>query len=143
MGDTSNHYGDYDPRLPNGTSCTHSTFGNHAHGPDVVYEIGLSAGATLTASLDTYCGQPIDWSLYLVTDCEDMSTCVAGSDYGNPETITWTHTGSPGLYYLIVDGFAGYSRGPYVLSYSHDGVACDHAIPVERSTWGAVKTRYR
>jgi len=139
---TTGYYNDYTPRLPDGTSCT-SPYGYGATGPDVVYEVGLTDGATFWAELDVYCGASVDWSIYLVTDCGDMASCVAGSDVGNPENITFTHSGPTQLYYLIVDGYGGTSEGYYILTYGHDGVSCDHAIPTESRSWGAVKTLYR
>ncbi len=129
---------DYDPITgASGTSCT----GFQAEGPDVVYEVALSDGATLVVDLerDGYW----DHVLYLVTDCQDMDSCVAGSDVGAVDHIEWTHVGSPMLYYLIVDGFNSTSEGTYTLTYTHDGLACDNPVANEVKSWGGVKALYR
>ena len=137
LGDTTDNIDDYDPSDP-GPSCT----GYGAAGPDVVYEVALSDGATLTAAVDAYSGY-IDLAIYLVTDCDDMTTCVAGDDGGNPETITYTHTGETTLYYLIIDGYSVNAFGEYILTYTHDGANCDDPVATEEATWSGLKALYR
>ncbi len=137
-GTTVGYTNDFDPSTgASGSSCT----GYGAEGPDVVYEVGLSDGATLVVDLarDGFW----DTVLYLVTDCQDMDSCVAGSDIGAVEHIEYTHAGPPMLYYLIVDGYNPTSEGVYTLTYSHDGTTCDNPVANEDKSWGEVKALFR
>ncbi len=136
-GTTVGYANDYDVANA-ASSCT--GYGQ-TEGPDVVYEVGLSDGATLVVDLerDGYWDQ----ALYLVTDCLDMDSCVAGSDAGAVDHIEWTHFGPPMLYYLIVDGFGPTSEGTYTVTYTHDGLICDNPVATEKKSWGGVKALYR
>lgn len=137
-GTTVGYANDYDPITgDSGESCT----GYMAEGPDVVYEVALTDGATLVVDLERE--GYWDQALYLVTDCQDMDSCVAGSDAGAVDHIEWTHAGEPMLYFLIVDGYNSTSEGVYFLTYTHDGVDCDDPVAIEQKTWGAVKALYR
>lgn len=111
---TTDGYGtDYGTTSASG-SCTNWS----QAGPDAVYKIELDNNETLTASLDpTGMGTPWDGSLYLITDCaQSASTCVAGQDNGNPETITYQNTsGQAATYYLMVDSFLASRSGEYTL----------------------------
>lgn len=80
-------------------SCTNYT----QNGADAVYQLSLDDGQTLDATLTT----TWDATLYLVTSCASSgTTCVAGEDNGNPETITHTNnSGATQTYYLIVDSW--------------------------------------
>ena len=82
-------------------------------GPDAVYKIELEDNETLTANLSA----TWDSSLYLITDCAQSDTsCVAGEDNGNPETITYQNTsGQAATYYLMVDSFSASRSGDYTL----------------------------
>ncbi len=137
-GTTEGYINDYDPITgASGSSCT----GYQAEGPDVVYEVGLSDGASLVVDLERV--GYWDQALYLVTDCQDMDSCVAGSDIGNIDHIEWTHVGPPALYYVIIDGYSSTSYGEYILTYTHDGLSCDDPVANEVKSWGGVKALYR
>lgn len=98
QGTTAGYAADYGTTVSTG-SCTNYT----QLGADAVYAIDLAAGQTLNASLSA----SWDSSLYLISDCaSSASTCVAGSDAGNPESITFTNSGgSTARYYLVVDSW--------------------------------------
>lgn len=89
---------DYSP-TSSAASCTDYT----ALGADVVYSISMGANETLTATLTG----DNDTSLYLVTDCADVTnSCLVGDDtFGVPESITYTAT-SPIQVFLIVDQYS-------------------------------------
>jgi len=109
-------------------SCT----GYTANGQDVVYSIYLMEGETFTASQQ---GEH-DSSIYLLSDCYDMESCVVGADdtfSGDVETITWV-CDVAGTYYLVIDGYSGGSMTT---------VWIDNPIGTEGATWGAVKSMYR
>jgi hypothetical protein len=104
----NNDYGSSDPS----TSCTNFA----QQGADAVYRLTLDAGKSLDASLDS----TWDSALYLITDCSASATsCVAGSDSGNPERVTFTNSsGAPATYYLIVSSWqlSPSNSGPYTLT---------------------------
>jgi len=83
---------------PGSDGCT----GYNANGDDAVYYVELEEGEGFSASMDG----SHDLAIYLVTDCSDLSTCVAGDDSGNPEEITY-QAETAGIYFLIVDGYSG------------------------------------
>jgi Cys-rich repeat protein len=105
-GDTTGLVNDYSPTL---STCTGFS---QALGADQVWEVHLDPGERIIASMDT---EPyFDAALYLVTDCADIDgTCVAGSDSGDPEVISYT-SAAGGVYYLIADGWST-GEGPYIL----------------------------
>lgn len=93
-------------------SCT----GWEQAGADALYRVELAAGQRLVASLNT----AWDAALYLVSDCaQSATTCVAGQDNGNPESLDFTAS-TAGTYFLVVDSWrAGASNvGNYTLSIS-------------------------
>jgi hypothetical protein len=109
------------------TSCTGFT----ANGPDVVYYAILGEGGQIDACIN---GTP-DLSLYLITDCGDpVGSCVAGDDSGNPECISWTHTGPEStFYYLIVDTYSGCG----VVT-----VTIDQLVPADETSFSSIKSLY-
>ena len=66
--------------------------------------VTLDPGDQITATLTT---SNWDAAVYLIADCAASdTTCVAGSDSGNPETFTFTHNGAvAATYFLIVDAW--------------------------------------
>jgi hypothetical protein len=104
----ANDYGSTDPA----TSCT----GFAQQGADVAFQVTLDAGKSLDATLDS----TWDSALYLITDCSaSATTCVAGSDSGNPEHVTYTNsTGAAQTYFLIVSSWRldPTNSGPYTLT---------------------------
>jgi len=113
---------DYSPA----NECT----GYSAHGEDCVYKIYLLAGEVFTVTLTE---EDYDASIYLLTDCSDMYSCVAGGD--DPEEFSYMATSS-GWYYLIIDGYGTDSCGVAL-------VTIDTPINTETCTWGGVKALYR
>ena len=109
------------------TSCT----GYAATGPDVVYFAILGEGGQIDACIN---GTP-DLALYLITDCGDpVGSCVAGDDTGNPECISYTHTGTESTYYyLIVDTYSGCG----VVT-----VSIDQLVPTDETSFSSIKSLY-
>jgi hypothetical protein len=107
-GDLTYALNDYDPAIP-GPSCT----GYAATGNDVTYVMDLLAGDEV--SLFYFGGY--DESIYIVTDCGDLTTCVVGEDgtVGTGEEIFWIAP-ADGTYYIIADKY-GVGGGPFDLTY--------------------------
>lgn len=94
----------FDPR--DGNDCT----GYSALSPEGLFPVSVPAGATLTVS--GAASPQADVSVYLLTDCADLNTCVAGSDSGEPETFSYTNDRAEALRaYVVVDGW-GYEADP-------------------------------
>lgn len=108
-------------------SCT----GYAATGPDVVYYAILPQGGQIDACING----TNDLALYLITDCSDpVGSCVAGDDSGNPECISWTHTGTEStVYYLIVDTYSGCGTVT---------VSIDNLVATEESSFSSIKSLY-
>lgn len=109
-------------------------------GPDVVYFIDMVAGDVFTVTMTT--GTGWDDAIYLVKDCADMSTCVAGDD-AYPDGSTFFYVvppGGDGRYYLIVDGYSSSAYGDFTITGSAN---CTPPVPVQETTWGALKGMYR
>lgn len=97
---------------PTSTGCTTYT----EKGPDIAYSIALMAGQKLSATLTP--GAQEDVALYVVTDCAQLSSCVAASDSGfdgDPESLMYTATAAQTVY-LIVDSYEPTTSGPYSLN---------------------------
>ncbi|MCK4548223.1 MAG: hypothetical protein KAW17_12380 [Candidatus Eisenbacteria sp.] len=120
---------------PGSGGCT----GYSAQGPDVVYQVTLLPGGTITASMDPVNG--FDASMYLITDCSDpVNSCVIGDDSGNPEGFTYT-SAEGGVYYLVADTYSSYNDGgefTLVIDIMGGG-----ASAVESATWSTIKALYR
>lgn len=129
---------DYDlcPGTPQCGSCT----GFHSPGKDVVYRIVVSSPNELITLSYEVTPASVDASLYIVTDCSNpFGSCVAGkdSDLLTPvEQLTHTFA-SPGVYYLILDGFTS-GGGSWTLTGC---LGCPTSVvPV---SWGRLKAIYR
>lgn len=124
---------DYDPG-GFGNVCT----GYSAAGGDVVYSVCLGTGGTLDL---TQTGTH-DMSLYLITDCSDPTgSCVVGSDNccsGADEIISYTNTGGPTTFYVIVDGYSDEGAGTV---YGTVTGCC--ATATEENSWGQMKELFR
>jgi len=78
-------------------SCT----GHETPGDDLFLPVHVPAGKSLEARLSPTAGNA---ALYVVTACDDVDSCVAGSDSGDPEHISWGNdTGSDADVYLVLD----------------------------------------
>ena len=84
-----------------------------APGADVIAPITISAGMTLTLGIDMPGADP---ALYLIEDCTDESTCVAGVDTGGDadEGLAYQNLGPDQTLYLVIDTADGLQ--PYFLS---------------------------
>lgn len=111
VGEIDLYTADYNP---GSTGCT----GYNANGKDAAYVVNAAAGDVITLSLDA----DFDASLYVVTDCSDLTTCVDGSDSGNPEELTIVSTGVP--LFIVVDAFSSTGSGQYDLSVSVETPSC-------------------
>jgi hypothetical protein len=104
-GDTSDYADDYSP-------TNYCTGYSQAHGMDAVYYMDLEEGDVCDF---TYTEDGYDASLYILTDCGDMESCVVGAD--DPEEILGWVVPATGRYYLILDGYSTGSGGPWTLDY--------------------------
>jgi hypothetical protein len=111
-GDTSGFHGEmsYAPG-----ECPGMTLGWGAGSKDVVYAFEPTAQDLYTLTLDA----TFDSTLYVVTDCQDVSgSCLAADDqHPTMETINvWMYPGT--TYFIVVDGYGNQSNveGPYSLS---------------------------
>ena len=98
QGTTASYGADYGATTATGSCTGYGQLGN-----DAVYAITLAPNAMMSATLTS----TWDGALYLITDCAaSATTCVAGQDDGNPETIAYTNTtGATQTYYLVVDAW--------------------------------------
>jgi hypothetical protein len=122
---TCGSVGDYSPT----NSCTGYSAG--AAGEDAVYKIYLTTGETFAVDLT---GESYDASIYLLTDCSDMNSCVAGGD--DPESFSYVAT-ADGWYYLMIDGYASGGCGTSTVNVVMPPTATNSA------TWGTLKGLYR
>jgi hypothetical protein len=118
---------DYDP---GSDGCT----GFIASGPDAVYVVDLAAGQEFFASAEPLEGGFTDLSIYLVTDCADLTSCVAGSDAGNPEQVAYTSVDG-GTYYLIIDSYTNCGSGLI-------GVTFEGVVQTEASSLTEIKALF-
>lgn len=97
--------------VPADPQCT----GYTSVGKDAVYYMDLIEGDT---ALIYYRSYSCDGSLYVVTDCSDLSTCVAGSDSqgaGQQEGVVYDATAT-GRYFVMLDSYDD-CGGPWWLYY--------------------------
>jgi hypothetical protein len=98
---------------PGAGGCT----GFSASGQEGILPVVLADGETLSAVANQLGG---DGALYLLSDCSDVLSCVAGDDQiggsGDwPEALTYTNTsGASETRWLVLDGFL--ATGPFYLS---------------------------
>jgi hypothetical protein len=108
-GDTTEYNADYSPT----NGCTGYT---QAAGPDAIYYMDLEEGDICDFTYTDV--EYYDQSLYILTDCSDMNSCVVGAD--DPEEILGWVVPSTGRYYLVLDGYGSTSAGPWTLDYIID-----------------------
>jgi len=104
---------------------------SQAAGEDAVYKIYLTTGQVFAATLTD---ESYDAAIYLLTDCSNMNSCVAGGD--DPETFSYVAT-ADGWYYLVVDGYATGGCGTGIMTIDMP------PTPAETPTWGRVKGMFR
>ena len=120
--------------------------GARSAGPDVIYRIDMSPGCIMTATLDLC--DLADWwdqSLYFVTDCQDLlGNCRGSKDRPCenfkcvPEIAVFENvTPQMQTVYLVVDGKTPSAGGAFSLT-----VRSECVVPVEATTWGAIKASY-
>jgi hypothetical protein len=121
---------DYNPAIP-GPSCT----GFSALGKDVTYKFLVGPGGVINV---TYVSTA-DASIYVVTDCANMASCVVGADAAaGTEVLNYTFA-TGGTYYLIIDSYGTNTSGTWTLTGTLEGCP----VPTENRTWGSVKNLYR
>ncbi len=110
-----------------------------ADGPDVFYEICVPPSHELDVMLT-----PDGWdpALWFVMDCNDETTCVAGTDAGffnDPEMLTWINVDEVNevCIYIVPDSYYSGASGPFTLD-----INCTFVVPVEGESWGALKANY-
>jgi len=108
-------YGNTDDAADN-YSPTNNCTGYSAYGNDVVYYMDLEAGDTVAF---TYTQLVWDASIYILTDCGNMNSCVAGADgtvSGEPEVLSYS-VPTTGRYYLVLDAWSTDQGGDWTLDY--------------------------
>lgn len=105
-GDLTWAHNDYSPT----NNCT----GYSANSKDVTYMLDVVAGDVVHI---VYTTPSYDGSIYILSDCSNMASCVIGEDDPEPETFTWNVTTS-GIYYLIADGYSTDAGGPFTIDYT-------------------------
>jgi len=108
-------------------------------GPDVTYYVDMSVGDIFQVTMTT---TGWDDAIYLVKDCANMATCVAGDD-AYPDGSTFVYVvpaGGAGRYYLIVDGYSSSAYGDFTITGTAN---CVPPVPVEETNWGTIKALYR
>jgi len=103
----------------NDYSPTNNCTGYSANAKDVTYLLDVVAGDIVHIVYNT---PTYDGSIYILSDCANMNSCVIGEDDPEPETFTWT-VATTGIYYLIADGYSTDAGGPFTLDYSITCVA--------------------
>lgn len=98
----------------NDYSPTNGCTGYAANGKDVAYVATMLAGDILHL---VYTTPNHDGSLYVLSDCADMASCVVGEDDPEPETINWTVT-ADGTYYIIADAYTTNGGLDFTLDWS-------------------------
>jgi len=130
-GSTQWAFNDYD--LGYGNPCT----GWMAMGYDVAYQFTVAAGAVIEVTYST----TADGTFYIMTDCNDVNSCVVGADEfgypGAPETINYAFTAG-GTYYLILDAYSPDEWGEWTLTGT---LGCPSGV--DGATWGTIKAIYR
>ncbi|MBW2700517.1 MAG: hypothetical protein JRF33_06825, partial [Deltaproteobacteria bacterium] len=118
VNDDNTDYSNY--LSPHGTPMVTCVPPYNYYGRDVIYEISVASGRTLTAILHPPAGE--DLGVYLMDICDPdfvESNCLAGSDdglEGDAELIEWINTGADAIVYLVVDAWSDAHAGPYVLN---------------------------
>ena len=104
-GTTVGYNADYSP-------TNYCTGYSQAAGLDAVYYMDLQEGDVCDFTYTT----SHDGSLYILTDCADMESCIIGAD--DPEEILGWTVPATGRYYLILDGYSSYDTGgTYTFDY--------------------------
>jgi hypothetical protein len=109
-GDTSGYADTTEPP----TSCTS---GWSQDGPDAVYRIDASVGDRIDVTLVP---EGFDGSIYLLMDCANPGSCLAGTDAGSGTAVeTLSHTAvADAPHYLVVDSYRAGEDGCFTLTIS-------------------------
>jgi hypothetical protein len=111
------------------------------NGGDVFYRVAVPYSYQLTVQAST--ATSTDPSLYLLVDWgAGALTCIAGSDAGfvdEDELVSFVndHPGDPPMVTIVVDSWSARSEGEFTLA-----VSCEFLVPIQQSTWGALKAVY-
>jgi len=101
VGDVTNYTNASD--LPSGSACT----GYSSDGQDLILPVDLLDGEKLTA---VYTSLSTDASIYLLSTCDDVSSCIVGADdtySGDTEILAYTNSsGSAESLFLFLDNYS-------------------------------------
>ncbi|MBI4508276.1 MAG: hypothetical protein HY698_01485 [Deltaproteobacteria bacterium] len=89
-------------------------------GPDAIYSISAINGQRITAKVTP--SGVFDPAVYVVTNCSDDRTCVAGRDSefaGEAETVVYV-VPATGTYFLVIDAYFADETGCFTLNVSVD-----------------------
>jgi len=98
-----------------GTACTGW---GQSSGPEAFYQIQSSAGDIITVTMDA----SFDASLYVLAECGNISSCIEGSDGGNPESVSFVSDGSP--VFVGADAYSASASGTFDLDIQIDSPTC-------------------
>lgn len=82
---------------------------SQSDGPEAFYQIQSAAGDIVTVTMDA----SFDASLYVLTECGNISSCIEGSDGGNPESVTFVSDGNP--VFIGADAYSASASGSFDL----------------------------
>jgi hypothetical protein len=106
-------YGD-NSGLPNGANLYSCMYWD-MWGGETIYELTVSEAALYTVTLY---GPGSDLGILMLADCSRMSTCWGYSDENTSGTEWFSAHLTPGVYYIVVDGFFHEDGCPYELLVS-------------------------
>ena len=98
-----------------GTACTGW---GQSLGPEAFYQIQSAPGDIITVTMDA----SFDASLYVLSECGNISSCIEGSDGGNPESVSFVSDGSP--VFVGADAYSGSASGTFDLDIRIDSPTC-------------------
>jgi hypothetical protein len=119
-GDTCTGTSVYD----NLSACT----GFHSEGNEIVYSLTIPANTTLQVTYANDNGG--DESLYVLSDCSDAQSCLAGSDGGSPEMAVIPSDAAQRTVYVVADNYAAGGCDTFTLGI--DALTCS---AVDLGTW--------
>jgi hypothetical protein len=117
---------------PDYSPTNYCTGYSQAAGNDLVWYVDLAAGDHVVLDM---VAAGWDAALYILTDCDDMDSCIIGAD--DPEHIDWI-VPADGRYYVVCDAYSS-GMGDFSLNYN---LECG-STATEQGTWGNIKAIYR
>ncbi len=106
-------------------------------GPDALYAVDLNQGDVLQVSWDGSYD-----SLWVANDCADINNaCVAGSNGGNPESLTYVAPAT-GRYYVVGDSTSSSASGDSTMTIQAGPPECDPSVDAPQCAADGVTLQY-